>query len=56
MVCCPCHALGTQLEVEYRKQMTVEGPSYREQHKRQVHCKECGEKMALGLMPGQMMK
>ena len=29
MVCCPCQAVGTQLEAAYERRMTVEGPLYR---------------------------
>ena len=38
----------------YGRQMTGEGPYYRERKKGQVQCKECGEDMALGSMAGHM--
>ena len=50
IVCRPCQAAGTQSEVAYGQRMTRKGPSYRERQKGRVQCKECGDKMALGLM------
>ena len=40
MVCRPCQAAGNQLEVAYRRQISWEVPTYREQHKRWVQCRE----------------
>ena len=54
MVCRPCQAAGTQSEVAYGKQMTGEGPSYRERQKGRVQCRECGEEMAAGFMAGHI--
>ena len=34
------------MEEAYRRQITGEGPTYRERQKGQVHCRECGEEMA----------
>ena len=46
MVCHQCQATGNQLEAEYGQRMTGKGTSKREQHKRRVQCRECGEDMA----------
>ena len=54
MVCRPCQAAGTQLEVAYGQRMTGEGPYYQEWQKGWVQCKECGEEMAFGSMTGHM--
>ena len=54
MVCHPYQAAETQSEVAYGRQMTGEGPTYWEQQKGWVQCKDCGEEMALGLMSGHM--
>ena len=54
MVCRPLPAVGTHSEVAYGRQMTGEGPSYRERQNVRVHCKECGEEMAFGSMLGYM--
>ena len=43
-----CQAAVTQSEVAYGQWMTGEFPSYREQQKGRVKCKENGEDMALG--------
>ena len=46
MKCRPCPAAGNQLEVEYGRKMTGEGPMYRERHKERVECGDCGKGMA----------
>ena len=48
MIFCSCQAAGTHLELAYGQRMTGEVPSYQEQQKVRVQCKECGEDMALG--------
>ena len=55
IVCLPCQATGTQLEAAYGRQITGEGPTYREQHKGWVQCRECGEEMAAGSLAGHKM-
>ena len=42
MVCRPCQAAGTQLEVAYGIWMTGEVPLYHEWQRGRVQCKECG--------------
>ena len=49
-----CQAAGTQSEVAYGRRMTGEGPSYQEHQRGRVHCKECGEEMALGSLAGHI--
>ena len=56
MVCRPCQAAGTQSEAAYGRQMTVEGPSYRERQKGRVQGRECGEEMVEGSLDGNSMK
>ena len=41
MICCMCQAEGTQSEAVYGRKIMVEGPSYREQQRGRVQCKEC---------------
>ena len=50
MVCRMCQAVGTQLEVAYKRQMIGVGISYRERQRVRVQCLECGEDMALRLL------
>ena len=54
MVFCLCQAAGTQSDVAYGRRMMGEGPSYWDQQRGRVQCKECGEEMVLGLLPGHM--
>ena len=35
--------------------MTVEGPSYQEEQKVQVHCRKCEDEMAAGYLAGHRM-
>ena len=46
MVCRPCQAAGNQLEAAYGRRIRWEVPTYREQQKRRVQCRECREEMA----------
>ena len=55
MVCRPCQAAGNQLEVAYGRQITGEGPTYRERQKERVHYRKCGEDMAVGSVVGHKM-
>ena len=48
MVCCPCEAARTQLEVAYERRMTGAGLLYWERQLVRLKCLECGEEMALG--------
>ena len=41
MVCRPCQAVGTQLEVVHERHMTGAGPSYQERQHVRVQCSEC---------------
>ena len=50
MVCRPCQAAVMQSDVAYERWMKGAGPYYQERHNVQVHCSECGEDMALGLL------
>ena len=54
MVFCLFQATGNQSEVEYGRRVTVEGPSYWEQHRRRVQRKDYGEDMLLGFLVGHM--
>ena len=36
-----CQLAGNQSEAAYRRQITGEGPTYRERQKGRVHCREC---------------
>ena len=54
MICRPCQAEGTQLEVANGQWMMGEVPSYRERQKGRVQCKECREGVTLRLMAGHM--
>ena len=55
MVCCPCQAVGNQLEEVYGSPITGEGLTYRERQKGWVHCREYRNKMAEGSMASHMM-
>ena len=55
MVCIPCQATGTQSEAAYEQRITGEGPTYREQQKGRVQCRECGEEMVAGSLEGHKM-
>ena len=54
MVCHPFQAAGIQSEAAYGRRMTGEGTLYQERQRGRVHCKECGEKMDIGSLVGQM--
>ena len=41
MTCRPCPATGNQSEEAYGREMTGEGPTYRERQKELVECGEC---------------
>ena len=55
MVCRLCQVSGNQPEVAYRRQITGEGPTYRERQKGRVQCRERGEEMAEGSVAGHNM-
>ena len=55
MVCHRCQAAGNQSEAAYSRQITGEGPTYREQLKRQVSCRTCGEMMSAGYLASYLM-
>ena len=46
MFCRPCQVAETQLEAAYEQRMAGEVPSYREQHKGRVKCREYRYDMA----------
>ena len=43
------------MEAAYGRRMTGEGPTYREQQKGWVQCRECREEMAAGSLAGHKM-
>ena len=55
MVCCPFQVAGNQSEAAYRRRIMGEGPTYREQQKGQVQCRECGEDVVEGYVAGHQM-
>ena len=55
MVCCPYQEVGNQLEAAYGRQITGEGPTYRDRQKGQVSYRECGEEMAVGSLASHLM-
>ena len=55
MTCILCPAAGNQSEVAYGRNMTGEGPTYRERLKERVKCGYCGKGMAAGSLEAHRM-
>ena len=55
MVFRPCQATGNQSEAAYGRQITGEGPTYRERQKVRFQCREYGEEMASGYVAEHTM-
>ena len=55
MVCHPCQAAGNITQTAYRRRLTGEGRSYREQQRDRVECEECCEQLAVGSMLSHLM-
>ena len=56
MVCRPCQVAGNQPEAAYGRNMTGEGPTYRERQEERVECGEWGKEMAEGSLASHGMK
>ena len=48
MVCNPCWAAGVRADEDYTQRMTGEGWSFKERHREQVICPECGKDLEKG--------
>ena len=55
MVCRTCQAAVNQSEAAYGRQITGEGPKYRERQKGRVPCRECGEEISTGSLVSHLM-
>ena len=55
MVCRPCQAAGNLSEAVYGRRIMGEVPTYREQLKGQVSCRESGDMMAAGSLASHLM-
>ena len=55
MKCRPCSAAGKKSEEAYGRNMTGEGPTYRERQKERVECGDCGKEMTAGSLASHRM-